>query len=116
MVAPPGLWRFAGNLTVPVGCALSGSYATVPGDPICTSHNVGVAGGCLPAAGTVLMPTGGRGTSCDVPLASPNGGIPCEEVSDFWARFLPFFFCLPALSWMCVGTHRHRVLSSPICA
>ena len=79
VVAPPGLWRFTGNLSVPVGCTLSGSYASVAGDPICTSHNVGVVGGCLPAAGTVLMPTGGRGTSCDVPVESPNGGIPCEE-------------------------------------
>ena len=78
VVAPPGLWRIVGNLTVPVGCALSGSYMSVPGDPICTAHNVGVVGGCLSAAGTVLMPTGGRGTSCDVPLASPNGGVPCD--------------------------------------
>ena len=80
VVAPPGLWRFAGNLPVPVGCVLSGSYASMAGDPICTVHNVGVDGGCLPAAGTVLMPTGGRGTSCDVPLTSPNAGIPCKSL------------------------------------
>ena len=68
VVAPAGLYRFEGNLSVPEGCCLSGSYKSVPGDPLGT-----------PPSGTVLMPTGGRGTSCDVPLTSPNNGVPCSD-------------------------------------
>lgn len=70
---PPGLYRFSGNLTVPQGCTLSGSYKKVPShSPPCP--------GCFPVfAGSVLLPTGGRGDgSCSVPLQSPNGGVPCK--------------------------------------
>ena len=65
----PGLYRFAGNLTIPQGCALSGSYHKVPShSPPCP--------GCFPVfAGSVLLPTGGRGSSCSVPVASPNKGL-----------------------------------------
>jgi hypothetical protein len=71
---PPGLFRFAGNLTIPQGCALSGSYKRVPShSPPC--H------GCFPVfKGSVLLPTGGRGDgACSVPIASPNGGVPCKR-------------------------------------
>lgn len=70
---PPGLYRFTGNLTIPQGCTLSGSYKKVPShSPPCP--------GCFPVfAGSVLLPTGGRGDgSCSVPLQSPNGGVPCK--------------------------------------
>ena len=73
VTVPPGLYRFSGNLTIPQGCTLSGSYKKVPShSPPCP--------GCFPVfAGSVLLPTGGRGDgSCSVPLQSPNGGVPCK--------------------------------------
>ena len=39
--------------------------------------------------------------------------VQCLRVRDFWAGISPG---LPALSWIYVGTHRHRVIPSPICA
>lgn len=56
--APPGKYRFRGSLTVPVGVTLQGSFGSVP------AHNGNRDAG-LPKPGdfgTVLMPTGGRGS------------------------------------------------------
>lgn len=56
--APPGLYRFKGNLTLPPGVTLSGSYNVVP------SHDI--RDGQAVDDGTVLIPTGGRDVPCDI--------------------------------------------------
>lgn len=52
--APPGCYVFAGSLVVPPAVALQGSYETVP------AHSI--LGGPPPTNGSVLAPTGGRGS------------------------------------------------------
>ena len=54
VVAPPGLYRFQGSLSVGEGVRLQGSYASVP------SHDL--RGGARPNDGTILVPLGGRGS------------------------------------------------------
>lgn len=55
---PPGLYRFAGSITVPPGVSLVGSYQVVP------SHDL--RGGQPLDDGTILIPTAGRGVECDI--------------------------------------------------
>ena len=54
---PPGMFILAGNLTVPPGVTLRGSYGSVP------SHQLGIGNGQSLHDGSVLVPTGGRGTT-----------------------------------------------------
>ena len=56
--AGPGLYRFAGNLSVPPGVTLRGSYNVVP------SHDIGNGQALLD--GTVLIPLQGRGVPCEL--------------------------------------------------
>ena len=58
VLVPPGLYRFSGNLTVPAGATLAGSFDVVP------SHDLR-AGQSL-NDGSVLIPTQGRGVPCDI--------------------------------------------------
>lgn len=56
---PPGLYILAGNLSVPPGVTLRGSYGAVP------SHQLGIGNGQSLHDGSVLIPIGGRGaTGC----------------------------------------------------
>jgi hypothetical protein len=60
---PSGMYVFEGNLTLPPGVALQGSYASVP------SHQF--PGSDTPMTdGTVLIPQGGRGVPCDIDCTS----------------------------------------------
>ena len=56
---PPGLFRFKGNMTVPSGCDLQGSYSMVP------SHDLRHKSERVDD-GSVLIPTAGRGVPCDI--------------------------------------------------
>lgn len=67
---PPGLYRFSGNLTVPSGVTLRGSYQTVPSHDL-RSHQ-------RPDDGTVLIPTGGRGEPCDINCTSAFISLPAN--------------------------------------
>jgi hypothetical protein len=58
VLAPSGIYRFSGNLTIPPGVTLTGSYDVVP------SHDL--RQGTPVTDGTVLIPTGGRGLPCDI--------------------------------------------------
>lgn len=58
----PGLFKFVGNITIPPGVTLSGSYQVVP------SHDV--RDGQPLVDGTILIPTGGRGVPCDIDCTS----------------------------------------------
>jgi hypothetical protein len=56
--APPGLYRFKGSLTIPAGVTLTGSYEVVPSHDLRNHQPLN--------DGTILIPTGGRGTPCDI--------------------------------------------------
>eukprot|EP00055_Hartaetosiga_balthica_P006637 m.21294 g.21294 ORF g.21294 m.21294 type:complete len:478 (-) comp5337_c0_seq1:33-1466(-) len=67
--APPGLYRFSGNIIVPPAVTLQGSYDSVP------SHDC--RQGDYPNDGTVLMPTANRGNDTADPFITVNedGGL-----------------------------------------
>eukprot|EP00038_Savillea_parva_P009694 m.185233 g.185233 ORF g.185233 m.185233 type:complete len:581 (+) comp16393_c0_seq1:24-1766(+) len=54
---PPGLFVLAGTLVIPPGVTLLGTYGSVP------SHAVGIGAGQSMQDGSVLIPTGMRGTT-----------------------------------------------------
>ena len=62
---PPGLFRLAGNLTVPPGVTLRGSYGSVP------SHQLGIGAGQSLSDGSILIPTGRRGSTGCAPSVDP---------------------------------------------
>jgi hypothetical protein len=76
---PPGLWVLAGNLTVPPGVSLTGSYRVVPSHDLRSNQPI--------TDGTVLIPTGGRGSIGCEPSADPEDpespskepDLDCEE-------------------------------------
>lgn len=69
---PPGLYVLAGQLTIPPGVSLTGSYRVVP------SHDLR---GHQPITdGTVLIPTGGRGSiGCKPDPESVEPDLDCTE-------------------------------------
>ena len=69
---PPGLFVLAGKLTIPPGVSLTGSYRVVP------SHDIR---GHQPITdGTVLIPTGGRGSiGCPPDPESSDPDLDCED-------------------------------------
>jgi len=67
---PPGLYRFSGNLTVPSGVTLQGSYHTVPSHDLRSHQKVD--------DGTVLIPTGGRGVPCDIDCTTAFISLPAN--------------------------------------
>lgn len=90
--APPGLYKFAGNLSVPPGVTLSGSYNVVPSHDLRNGQSID--------DGTVLIPTGGRvRTRCSahaslhkrLPQPPPCSKQPCCSYS-----------CRPVETYMCM--------------
>eukprot|EP00937_MAST-01D_sp_MAST-1D-sp2_P000523 g523.t1 len=55
---PTGMYRFEGNLTIPPGVTLAGSYSVVPSHDLRNHQALD--------DGSVLVPTGGRGAACDL--------------------------------------------------
>ena len=60
---PPGLFVIAGNLTVPPGVSLRGTYRAVPSHSM--ANKAKWQGQSL-RDGSILIPTGGRGSNCTV--------------------------------------------------
>ena len=69
---PPGLYVLEGQLTIPPGVSLTGSYRVVP------SHDL--RGNQPITDGTVLIPTGGRGSiGCEPDPESNEPDLDCTE-------------------------------------
>eukprot|EP01047_Picozoa_sp_COSAG01_P061253 COSAG01_NODE_7624_length_3123_cov_2.814815_2_plen_379_part_00 len=67
--APPGLYVLAGNLTIPPGVSLTGSYRVVPSHDVRNHQPID--------DGTVLIPTGSRGSigcAAKTPSSDPEDG------------------------------------------